>query len=84
MSVSGVFVDQVAKLTPDVGLLIEPVPRNGRQNGLESSQRGPRRCGCPPGTPAEESWPGVSSSEEFRSYLFPQYRPQNLINHVPR
>uniref|UniRef100_A0A3Q2ZRJ7 cyclin-dependent kinase n=1 Tax=Kryptolebias marmoratus TaxID=37003 RepID=A0A3Q2ZRJ7_KRYMA len=36
------------------------------------------------GTPAEETWPGISSNEEFRSYLFPQYRPQALINHVPR
>uniref|UniRef100_A0A674NMI1 cyclin-dependent kinase n=1 Tax=Takifugu rubripes TaxID=31033 RepID=A0A674NMI1_TAKRU len=36
------------------------------------------------GTPTEETWPGVSSNEEFRSYLFPQYRAQNLINHVPR
>uniref|UniRef100_A0A8C6PF63 Cyclin dependent kinase 18 n=1 Tax=Nothobranchius furzeri TaxID=105023 RepID=A0A8C6PF63_NOTFU len=33
------------------------------------------------GTPTEETWPGVSSNEEFRSYLFPQYRPQALINH---
>uniref|UniRef100_A0A3P8R6E8 Protein kinase domain-containing protein n=1 Tax=Astatotilapia calliptera TaxID=8154 RepID=A0A3P8R6E8_ASTCA len=36
------------------------------------------------GTPAEETWPGISSNEEFMSYLFPQYRPQALINHVPR
>uniref|UniRef100_A0A3B4FBA2 cyclin-dependent kinase n=1 Tax=Pundamilia nyererei TaxID=303518 RepID=A0A3B4FBA2_9CICH len=39
---------------------------------------------CPTGTPAEETWPGISSNEEFMSYLFPQYRPQALINHVPR
>ncbi|KAF7642522.1 hypothetical protein LDENG_00256560 [Lucifuga dentata] len=36
------------------------------------------------GTPTEDSWPAISSNEEFRSYLFPQYRPQALINHVPR
>uniref|UniRef100_A0A8C6WV55 cyclin-dependent kinase n=1 Tax=Neogobius melanostomus TaxID=47308 RepID=A0A8C6WV55_9GOBI len=36
------------------------------------------------GIPTEESWPGISSNEDFRSYLFPQYRPQALINHVPR
>ncbi|XP_008302354.1 cyclin-dependent kinase 18 [Stegastes partitus] len=36
------------------------------------------------GTPTEETWPGISSNGEFRSYLFPQYRPQALINHVPR
>uniref|UniRef100_A0A6Q2YBM9 cyclin-dependent kinase n=1 Tax=Esox lucius TaxID=8010 RepID=A0A6Q2YBM9_ESOLU len=36
------------------------------------------------GTPTEESWPGISNNDEFRSYMFPQYRPQQLINHVPR
>uniref|UniRef100_A0AAQ5XV34 cyclin-dependent kinase n=1 Tax=Amphiprion ocellaris TaxID=80972 RepID=A0AAQ5XV34_AMPOC len=36
------------------------------------------------GTPTEETWPGISSNTEFRSYLFPQYRPQALLNHVPR
>uniref|UniRef100_A0A8C3ACV0 cyclin-dependent kinase n=1 Tax=Cyclopterus lumpus TaxID=8103 RepID=A0A8C3ACV0_CYCLU len=36
------------------------------------------------GTPTEDTCPGISSNEEFRSYLFPQYRPQALINHVPR
>uniref|UniRef100_A0A3Q4HCB1 Cyclin dependent kinase 18 n=1 Tax=Neolamprologus brichardi TaxID=32507 RepID=A0A3Q4HCB1_NEOBR len=35
------------------------------------------------GTPTEETWPGISSNEEFMSYLFPQYRPQALINHCP-
>ncbi|XP_065115260.1 cyclin-dependent kinase 18 [Paramisgurnus dabryanus] len=36
------------------------------------------------GTPTEETWPGISTNEEFKSYLFPQYRAQALINHVPR
>ncbi|KAL0978441.1 hypothetical protein UPYG_G00170410 [Umbra pygmaea] len=36
------------------------------------------------GTPTEESWPGISNNDEFRAYMFPQYRPQPLINHVPR
>ncbi|XP_048877573.1 cyclin-dependent kinase 18 [Brienomyrus brachyistius] len=36
------------------------------------------------GTPNEENWPGITANEEFRSYLFPQYRAQPLINHVPR
>uniref|UniRef100_A0A3B4XPG2 cyclin-dependent kinase n=1 Tax=Seriola lalandi dorsalis TaxID=1841481 RepID=A0A3B4XPG2_SERLL len=36
------------------------------------------------GTPTEETWSGISSNEEFGSYLFPQYKPQALINHVPR
>uniref|UniRef100_A0A4W5LWX9 cyclin-dependent kinase n=1 Tax=Hucho hucho TaxID=62062 RepID=A0A4W5LWX9_9TELE len=36
------------------------------------------------GTPTEDSWPGISSNDEFRSYMFSQYRPQPLINHVPR
>ncbi|KAF5902765.1 cyclin-dependent kinase 18, partial [Clarias magur] len=36
------------------------------------------------GTPTEETWPGISTNEEFKSYLFPLYRAQALINHVPR
>ncbi|KAG7260863.1 hypothetical protein CRUP_013164, partial [Coryphaenoides rupestris] len=36
------------------------------------------------GTPTEDTWPGIGSSDEFMSYLFPQYRPQALLNHVPR
>uniref|UniRef100_A0A8C8C2U3 Protein kinase domain-containing protein n=1 Tax=Oncorhynchus tshawytscha TaxID=74940 RepID=A0A8C8C2U3_ONCTS len=36
------------------------------------------------GTPTEDSWPGISNNDEFRSYMFSQYRPQPLINHVPR
>uniref|UniRef100_A0A4W4FMF3 cyclin-dependent kinase n=1 Tax=Electrophorus electricus TaxID=8005 RepID=A0A4W4FMF3_ELEEL len=36
------------------------------------------------GTPTEETCPGITANEEFRSYLFPQYRAQALINHVPR
>uniref|UniRef100_A0AAR2KJN2 cyclin-dependent kinase n=1 Tax=Pygocentrus nattereri TaxID=42514 RepID=A0AAR2KJN2_PYGNA len=29
------------------------------------------------GTPTEETWPGISANEEFKSYLFPQYRPKS-------
>lgn len=36
------------------------------------------------GTPTEESWPGISTIEEFKSYNFPKYKPQPLINHAPR
>uniref|UniRef100_A0A672LGM6 Cyclin dependent kinase 18 n=1 Tax=Sinocyclocheilus grahami TaxID=75366 RepID=A0A672LGM6_SINGR len=36
------------------------------------------------GTPTEETWPRITANEEFKSYLFPQYRAQALINHVPR
>uniref|UniRef100_A0A8C1XU31 cyclin-dependent kinase n=1 Tax=Cyprinus carpio TaxID=7962 RepID=A0A8C1XU31_CYPCA len=36
------------------------------------------------GTPTEETWPGITANEEFKSYLFSQYRAQALINHVPR
>ncbi|TTB41859.1 Cyclin-dependent kinase 18 [Bagarius yarrelli] len=36
------------------------------------------------GTPSEETWPGITANEEFKSYLFPQYKAQALINHVPR
>ncbi|KAG2467555.1 CDK18 kinase, partial [Polypterus senegalus] len=35
------------------------------------------------GTPTEETWTGITANEEFRSYHFPQYRPQPLLNHVP-
>lgn len=37
-----------------------------------------------PGTPREDNWPGISSIEEFKSYNFPKYKPQPLINHAPR
>ncbi|XP_060087305.1 cyclin-dependent kinase 18 [Heteronotia binoei] len=36
------------------------------------------------GTPTEESWPGITSNEEFKAYNFAQYRVQPLINHAPR
>uniref|UniRef100_A0A0B8RY53 cyclin-dependent kinase n=1 Tax=Philothamnus irregularis TaxID=1899461 RepID=A0A0B8RY53_9SAUR len=36
------------------------------------------------GTPTEESWPGITSNEEFKAYQFAQYRAQPLINHAPR
>ncbi|XP_062247662.1 cyclin-dependent kinase 17-like isoform X1 [Platichthys flesus] len=36
------------------------------------------------GTPTEETWPGITTSEEFKTYKFPQYRPEPLVNHAPR
>uniref|UniRef100_A0A667H665 cyclin-dependent kinase n=1 Tax=Lynx canadensis TaxID=61383 RepID=A0A667H665_LYNCA len=36
------------------------------------------------GTPSQETWPGVSSNDEFKNYNFPKYKPQPLINHAPR
>ncbi|NXD64276.1 CDK17 kinase, partial [Eolophus roseicapillus] len=36
------------------------------------------------GTPCQETWPGISSTDEFRNYNFPKYKPQPLINHAPR
>lgn len=36
------------------------------------------------GTPSNETWPGITSSDEFRNYNFPKYKPQPLINHAPR
>ncbi|KAL0968736.1 hypothetical protein UPYG_G00271040 [Umbra pygmaea] len=36
------------------------------------------------GTPTDDSWPGVSALDEFRSYKFPKYKTQHLINHAPR
>lgn len=42
-------------------------------------------CNCVTvGTPTEENWPGISSIEEFKSYNFPKYKPQPIINHAPR
>uniref|UniRef100_A0A8C6VX43 cyclin-dependent kinase n=1 Tax=Nothobranchius furzeri TaxID=105023 RepID=A0A8C6VX43_NOTFU len=36
------------------------------------------------GTPTEDTWPGISSVDEFKSYKFQKYKPQPLINHAPR
>ncbi|KAI1231030.1 hypothetical protein IHE44_0008475, partial [Lamprotornis superbus] len=36
------------------------------------------------GTPTEDTWPGITSNEEFKAYNFSQYRAQPLINHAPR
>ncbi|XP_077628335.1 cyclin-dependent kinase 17 isoform X1 [Crocuta crocuta] len=36
------------------------------------------------GTPSQETWPGVSSNDEFKNYNFPKYKQQPLINHAPR
>lgn len=37
-----------------------------------------------PGTPTEETWPGVMALSEFRAYNFPRYLPQPLLSHAPR
>ncbi|GLD73160.1 cyclin-dependent kinase 16-like protein [Lates japonicus] len=36
------------------------------------------------GTPTEQSWPGISSNEEFVTCNYPQYRAERLSNHTPR
>ncbi|KPP74426.1 cyclin-dependent kinase 17-like, partial [Scleropages formosus] len=36
------------------------------------------------GTPTEETWPGITSSEEFKTYSFPRYHAESLVNHAPR
>lgn len=36
------------------------------------------------GTPTEETWPGITTSEEFKTYNFPQYKAEPLVNHAPR
>ncbi|NWI84080.1 CDK18 kinase, partial [Dryoscopus gambensis] len=36
------------------------------------------------GTPTEDTWPGITSNEEFKAYNFTQHRAQPLINHAPR
>uniref|UniRef100_A0A8C5CF07 Protein kinase domain-containing protein n=1 Tax=Gadus morhua TaxID=8049 RepID=A0A8C5CF07_GADMO len=37
-----------------------------------------------PGTPTEETWPGCTNSEEFKTYNFPKYNAEPLVNHAPR
>ncbi|XP_042264666.1 cyclin-dependent kinase 17-like isoform X6 [Thunnus albacares] len=36
------------------------------------------------GTPTEETWPGITTSEEFKTYNFPKYHAEPLVNHAPR
>jgi len=36
------------------------------------------------GSPTEETWPGISQSDELASYKFPTYSPEPLISHAPR
>lgn len=36
------------------------------------------------GTPNERVWPGITSNAEFLNGNYPTYRPEKLINHVPR
>nr|DBA21263.1 TPA: hypothetical protein GDO54_017935 [Pyxicephalus adspersus] len=36
------------------------------------------------GTPTEETWPGILSNEEFKSYNYPKYYPDPIQKHAPR
>ncbi|XP_068104791.1 cyclin-dependent kinase 16 isoform X1 [Hyperolius riggenbachi] len=36
------------------------------------------------GTPTEETWPGILSNEEFKSYSYPKYYPDPIQKHAPR
>ncbi|MED6268322.1 Cyclin-dependent kinase 16 [Characodon lateralis] len=36
------------------------------------------------GTPTEETWPGITTSEEFKTYNFPRYHAEPIVNHAPR
>ncbi|XP_063136394.1 cyclin-dependent kinase 16 isoform X2 [Rattus norvegicus] len=36
------------------------------------------------GTPTEDTWPGILSNEEFRTYNYPKYRAEALLSHAPR
>jgi len=36
------------------------------------------------GSPTEEEWPGITKSEDFLTYRFPVYPPENLIGRAPR
>uniref|UniRef100_A0A8C7IAZ4 cyclin-dependent kinase n=1 Tax=Oncorhynchus kisutch TaxID=8019 RepID=A0A8C7IAZ4_ONCKI len=35
------------------------------------------------GTPTELTWPGITTSEEFKTYKFPRYHAEPLVNHAP-
>ncbi len=36
------------------------------------------------GTPTEDTWPGISLSEELSKYNFPSYPPEPLVKRAPR
>nr|XP_054752450.1 cyclin-dependent kinase 17-like [Lytechinus pictus] len=36
------------------------------------------------GTPDENTWPGISSNEDFQSYSFPAYPKEPVVTHAPR
>uniref|UniRef100_A0A8C5PE74 cyclin-dependent kinase n=1 Tax=Leptobrachium leishanense TaxID=445787 RepID=A0A8C5PE74_9ANUR len=36
------------------------------------------------GTPTEETWPGILSNEEFKSYNYPKYSPDPIQKHAAR
>lgn len=36
------------------------------------------------GTPSEETWPGISLSEELAKYSFPMYTADSLVKRAPR
>ena len=36
------------------------------------------------GTPTEENWPGISTSEELQNYNFPPYPAEPLVKRAPR
>uniref|UniRef100_A0A672I9P3 Cyclin-dependent kinase 16-like n=1 Tax=Salarias fasciatus TaxID=181472 RepID=A0A672I9P3_SALFA len=40
-------------------------------------------CVCA-GTPTEQTWPGITSNEEFVALNYPQYKAERLSNHTPR
>ena len=36
------------------------------------------------GSPTEDSWPGISMSEELQNYNFPRYASEPLVKRAPR
>jgi len=36
------------------------------------------------GTPTEETWPGISKSEDLQNYRFPEYTAENMVARAPR
>lgn len=65
---------------PTSSLTTPPAPNVALGPGLSPSQP----LLISPGTPTEETWPGVMALSEFRAYNFPRYLPQPLLSHVPR
>lgn len=36
------------------------------------------------GTPTEDTWPGITTNDDFRFYEFESWPPEPLVNRAPR